>query len=237
MCIRDSINAEYGGPFWTSMASVSRIAGNRAMNASSHSILSATRRSVWEEIVAMYDDDSSYGKLTQLDHALQAADLAVRHGSEQEVVVAALLHDIGWKLSRCEPTKLDFDEDKMETPDCCEPDDGSLAEKLGILALCAGDGSEEQQRAQHDVIGATFLRMRGFSERVAHLVEGHVLAKRYLCFKEPEYYDKLSPASKATLAFQGSNMSAAEAELFEGGDMFEMCKLMRTWDEQVVSQL
>ena len=35
------------------------------------------------------------------------------------------------------------------------------------------------------------------------MVEGHVLAKRYLCFKDPEYYNGLSPSSKATLVFQG----------------------------------
>ena len=44
------------------------------------------------------------------------------------------------------------------------------------------------------MIGATYLRMRGFAERVPHLIEGHVLAKRYLCFAEPGYHDKLSPA-------------------------------------------
>eukprot|EP00656_Telonema_subtile_P049461 TRINITY_DN6155_c0_g1_i2.p1 TRINITY_DN6155_c0_g1~~TRINITY_DN6155_c0_g1_i2.p1 ORF type:complete len:222 (-),score=31.76 TRINITY_DN6155_c0_g1_i2:204-869(-) len=68
--------------------------------------------------------------------------------------------------------------------------------------------------------------------QVAHLVEGHVLAKRYLCYKEPEYYEKLSPASKVTLAFQGGHMSQEEAVLFEQGQMFETCKLMRTWDEK-----
>ena len=62
--------------------------------------------------------------------------------------------------------------------------------------------------------------MVGFSEKVAHLVEGHVLvralksmtcssddaslqAKRYLCFKEPEYLANLSPGSARTLTFQG----------------------------------
>ena len=44
----------------------------------------------------------------------------------------------------------------------------SLASKLGILSVCNVDGGStlEEQRAQHDVIGATFLRMRGFSDKV-----------------------------------------------------------------------
>jgi predicted HD phosphohydrolase len=41
-------------------------------------------------------------------------------------------------------------------------------------------------------------------QQVAHLVEGHVLAKRYLCFARPEYYDQLSGSSKATLVYQGN---------------------------------
>ena len=53
---------------------------------------------------------------------------------------------------------------------------------------------------------------------MAHLVEGHVLAKRYLCFKDPEYYSKLSPASKTTLEFQGGFMAAEEAKMFERGN-------------------
>ena len=65
----------------------------------------------------------------------------------------------------------------------------SIAARLGILRCCGVDGgNEEAQRAQHDVIGATYLRMRGFAERVPHLIEGHVLAKRYLCFAEPGYH-------------------------------------------------
>ena len=35
-----------------------------------------------------------------------------------------------------------------------------------------------------------------------------MLAKRYLCFKDPEYYNGLSPSSKATLVFQGRHAAA-----------------------------
>ena len=92
-------------------------------------------------------------------------------------------------------------------------------------------GSSEALRAQHDVIGATYLRMLGFVEKVAHLIEGHVLAKRYLCFKEKHYYETLSPGSKRTLTFQGGIMSESEASLFEKDTLFEASKLMRRWDE------
>ena len=45
--------------------------------------------------------------------------------------------------------------------------------------------------------------MTGFHEAVAHVAEGHVLAKRYLTHAEGDYYAKLSEGSKKTLAFQG----------------------------------
>eukprot|EP00051_Salpingoeca_urceolata_P017514 m.239283 g.239283 ORF g.239283 m.239283 type:complete len:126 (+) comp18976_c1_seq8:481-858(+) len=73
--------------------------------------------------------------------------------------------------------------------------------------------------------------MRGFDERIPHLVEGHVLAKRYLCFKNPDYWGKLSPGSKRTLVFQGGPMTEAEARLFETDPLFERCLQMRSWDD------
>ncbi len=122
-------------------------------------------------------------------------------GASQRVVVAALLHDVGWKLARADPTA----EAAMTSGAAAAvseeaPEADCLAAKLGILSHCgifggdggeAGEGeaksaaSEEQLRAQHDVIGGCWLRMRGFHEDVAHVTEGHVLAKRYLCLKEP----------------------------------------------------
>lgn len=82
----------------------------------------------------------------------------VKSEAPEYVVVAALLHDIGWKLSGCEPTKIDFNQEESCTADDCAPVHASMAEQLGILALCGGEASAEKQRAQHDVIGATFLR-------------------------------------------------------------------------------
>jgi 2-amino-1-hydroxyethylphosphonate dioxygenase (glycine-forming) len=83
----------------------------------------------------------------------------------------------------------------------------------------------------HEKIGADYLRQKGFSERVARLVESHVQAKRYLTFKDPAYYDMLSEASKKTLEFQGGVMSEQEAEAFENDPLFETSIHMRKWDE------
>eukprot|EP01065_Artemidia_motanka_P002071 TRINITY_DN1094_c6_g1_i1.p2 TRINITY_DN1094_c6_g1~~TRINITY_DN1094_c6_g1_i1.p2 ORF type:complete len:269 (+),score=113.46 TRINITY_DN1094_c6_g1_i1:64-807(+) len=185
----------------------------------------------WDQLRRLYADGSGYAaKLSQDAHATQCAALAAASGHDDSTVVACLLHDIGWKLARAEPTAAD---DRIAPESVFAGRKGSMAEQLGILTFCgAGAAGEEQQRAQHDVIGATFLRMLGFNEKVPHLVEGHVLAKRYLCFKEPGYHSTLSPASVRTLKFQGGPMTPEEASVFERGELFELCMQMRRWDER-----
>ena len=84
---------------------------------------------------------------------------------------------------------------------------------------------------RHEILGADYLRKMGFPENVAKLVENHVQAKRYLTFKYPEYYSKLSVASKKTLEYQGGVMSQDEAMNFENDELFELSLKMRTWDE------
>nr|WKN34176.1 HDIG domain-containing protein [Tunicatimonas sp. TK19036] len=85
---------------------------------------------------------------------------------------------------------------------------------------------------QHDKIGGDFLRERGFSERMARLVESHVEAKRYLTYRYPDYYATLSEASKETLRYQGGPMSKEEAEAFEQDELFDLIIRMRYWDDE-----
>lgn len=97
------------------------------------------------------------------------------------------------------------------------------AEKAGSM-----DG---MGNVDHERLGADYLLERGFSERVANLVQGHVIAKRYLTYKYPEYYNRLSDASKATLEFQGGVMTAAEAAEFELNQDAELIIRLRYWDD------
>lgn len=84
----------------------------------------------------------------------------------------------------------------------------------------------------HEKLGADFLLEHGFSASIASLVKNHVQAKRYLTFRYPAYYDKLSEASKETLRFQGGRMSAEEAAAFEADPLFQQHLDLRRWDEQ-----
>src|SRR3954466_945791 len=70
----------------------------------------------------------------------------------------------------------------------------------------------------HEKLGAEYLLEKGFSEKVTKLVASHVAAKRYLTYKHPEYFEKLSVASKRTLEFQGGVMSKEEAGEFESDE-------------------
>jgi phosphonate degradation associated HDIG domain protein len=98
--------------------------------------------------------------------------------------------------------------------------------------------NEEQYRnmggfgnQEHEKVGAEFLRQRGFSENICQLVGNHVVAKRYLTYKYPEYYAKLSEASKETLRYQGGPMTPEEAAAFEQMPLFKASIKLREWDE------
>jgi 2-amino-1-hydroxyethylphosphonate dioxygenase (glycine-forming) len=155
-----------------------------------------------DEIMGLYE---SYGgaeyageKVSQLEHMVQAAQLAEAQGFDEEVILAAFLHDIG-HIS--EAAKGDNEMDGFGIKD-------------------------------HEELGAEFLRERGFSKKVARLVESHVEAKRYLTIKDPAYYAQLSEASKKTLEYQGGPMSEEEAAAFEQYPLFDLIIRMRKWDEE-----
>ncbi|CAN5419004.1 HD domain-containing protein [soil metagenome] len=84
----------------------------------------------------------------------------------------------------------------------------------------------------HEKLGGEYLLSKGFSEKIAKLVQSHVAAKRYLTFKYPEYFEQLSPASIKTLGYQGGVMTAEEAAAFEADELCERYVQLRRWDEQ-----
>jgi phosphonate degradation associated HDIG domain protein len=84
----------------------------------------------------------------------------------------------------------------------------------------------------HEQLGGQYLRDKGFSEKIARLVESHVPAKRYLTFKQPDYYNRLSEASKITLNKQGGMMSETEARKFESDSLHPLFIKIREWDDK-----
>ena len=102
--------------------------------------------------------------------------------------------------------------------------------------LCADEGEAESMdgmgNVDHEVLGANYLLKLGFSERLAALVKSHVIAKRYLTYKYPEYYNKLSDASKTTLEFHGGRMTPDEAAMFEEDPDCELYVRLRYFDDK-----
>ena len=84
----------------------------------------------------------------------------------------------------------------------------------------------------HETLGADYLLSKGFSEKIAKLVQSHVAAKRYLTYHYADYYNQLSEASKKTLEFQGGVMTQAEALAFEEDDLFDLYISIRRWDDK-----
>lgn len=137
-----------------------------------------TINTLFEFLHAQGQGDYLGERVTQLQHSLQCAHLAAQsadYRDDPEVVLAALLHDVGRFIPAAEKM------DKMITSD---------GQYVG--------------RMSHEVLGESYLRQIGFSERVCQLVGAHVMAKRYLVATDKTYHDGLSETSKRTLRFQVS---------------------------------
>lgn len=83
---------------------------------------------------------------------------------------------------------------------------------------------------RHDAAGAALLAPH-FPAVVAGAVRLHVAAKRYLCARDPDYYARLSTASKHSLSLQGGPMSAAEQAGFEAEAFHREAVRVRLWDD------
>lgn len=136
--------------------------------------------------------------VSKLEHMVQSAEIAAEKGLGEDLILAALLHDIG---HICVPT--------------------TELNNMGGLGL-----------QDHELLGATFLQSRGFSDQVIQSVALHVPAKRYLCYKYPEYFSLLSDASLKTLALQGGPMAEWEAEVFEQNPYLQDIIAIRRIDEE-----
>jgi putative nucleotidyltransferase with HDIG domain len=136
----------------------------------------ATIKTLFKFLQAQGQGDYLGEKVTQLEHSLQCAHLAAQsaeQGHDMEVVLAALLHDVGRFIP--------------------------AAEKMGKMVTQDG---RYIGRQSHEILGEAYLRQIGFSDKVCQLVGAHVIAKRYLVTTDQRYYDGLSETSKRTLKFQ-----------------------------------
>lgn len=135
--------------------------------------------------------------VSQIEHMCQCAQLAEADGFDNEVILAALFHDIGHLLEHVMPA-------------------GQM-DGFGVV--------------DHEKLGAEYVRQKGFSDKISRLVASHVQAKRYLTYRYPAYFERLSEASIRTLQFQGGVMSKEEVVEFERDDLYPLYIQLRKWDE------
>lgn len=103
-------------------------------------------------------------------------------------------------------------------------DYGHLCHQLGE------DIAEQGVDARHEHIG--YHKLRGlFAGEIVDAARLHVAAKRYLCWKEPDYLAGLSQASLTSLHLQGGPMNDQEAQEFEREPHFELAVRVRRYDD------
>lgn len=111
---------------------------------------------------------------------------------------------------------------------------GALLHDIGHLIGLQNNLEEMDSlgTSSHENIGYEFLKKYNFPTIICDLVKNHISAKRYLVSKHPEYYNKLSNASKQTLIYQGGSMTKEEMKEYELNPNFELYLKLREWDDK-----
>ena len=169
-------------------------------------------------------------KMSQTDHAVQCAQFALSDNAPKEIVLAALLHDLGHLLglhpSFCDRLHLMKDSDSSV---------------IGVH--------------KHENVGAAFLEEKfvkkqdnptNITSATCRLIRNHVNTKRFLAAPENDgkkYIEKnLSVASQLTLKQQGGPMKAEECANFRKNEqeiqlddddrnLLDWHLLLRKWDD------
>jgi [1-hydroxy-2-(trimethylamino)ethyl]phosphonate dioxygenase len=85
--------------------------------------------------------------------------------------------------------------------------------------------------AMHEEIAAEYLAP-WFGEDVTTPIRLHVPAKRFLCWRERDYFSRLSPSSVESLALQGGPMDEEEAAKFLRNPFAPGAIALRQWDDE-----
>jgi predicted HD phosphohydrolase len=141
--------------------------------------------------------------VSQLEHALQCADLAEAAAADEELILACLLHDCG----------------------------RFAADPALIADRARSDAPPASGARGHHEVGADLIAP-WVSARAAWCVRMHADAKRYLCATDPGYHGLLSAASQRTLTMQGGVMSADEVARFAAHPWVADAVALRRWDDQ-----
>lgn len=104
----------------------------------------------------------------------------------------------------------------------------ALLHDVGHLYENEADALDIDHR--HEIGGARALKPL-VGEDVRAPIALHVAAKRWLCLREPGYFETLSPASRRTLELQGGMFDEARAQAFERQPHWRAAVALRRWDD------
>ena len=126
-------------------------------------------------------------------------------------------------------------EHALQCAEAAQDDDASPSLVIAALLHDIGHLFAPEETAltlddRHEAVGARALKGL-FGEAVVTPIALHVAAKRYLCFKSPDYFQALSAASKRTLELQGGPFDAAQATVFERRRRWREAVAVRRYDE------
>lgn len=115
---------------------------------------------------------------------------------------------------------------------------GALFHDIGHLIFYNNpelETMEEYGVMNHELVGSTYLKKLGFNDNICSFGENHIKTKRYLITTNPDYYNKLSDASKKTFEFQGGKLIDKEIDEFETNKLFRYHLKIREFDDKAKS--
>ena len=83
----------------------------------------------------------------------------------------------------------------------------------------------------HEEVAAEYLAP-WFGEDVTTPIRLHVPAKRFLCWRDRDYFARLSPSSVESLALQGGPMNDEQAAAFLRNPFAHAAIALRQWDDE-----
>ncbi|KAJ2044186.1 hypothetical protein GGI03_003524 [Coemansia sp. RSA 2337] len=148
------------------------------------------------------------GKVTKLDHDLQVAHLAKNEGADEQTVLAALFLDIGHTVIQEKTLLSQYHYDPLDR----------------LVGNTITSSPTDYGR-----VGAEYLRILGFPEKMTGLFNRDVMAKRYLLATDPTYQAYLNSISMESYKVEGSPLSSTEIREYEKDPLFQKMVQIRKW--------
>ena len=162
-------------------------------------------QTAYEQVTDSFDKASTirYGEsaVTEIEHALQCAELADHAGADDDLVFAAMLHDVG---RYAVPQELVSD----------------TLQDVEIAEDARGHGERGAQ-----------LMANMLPARSLFCIQYHAESKIYLCQTNPNYRASLAGASVKTLAVQSANYDQARLDDLSGHRWWQDALRVRVWDD------